>query len=346
MDQLISKTAIVIPAYEPGENLVSLVNRLHESGQFVIVVDDGSSGASKRVFDELPRSQNVIVLKHATNLGKGRALKTAFNHFLLRCPDEMRGVVTADADGQHSIPDILKIASNLEQAEERLIVGSRSFTGEVPFRSFLGNFLTRYLFRAIVGTNISDTQSGLRGIPREFLKKILPLDGERYEYELNMLLAAESHGLKVVENAIQTIYIDGNKSSHFNPLIDSMRIYFLLFRFALSSAASFLIDLGLFIAASKATGNLFASFAFSRFISGNINFILNRGPVFRSKKRTLPALMEYYALLATVGALSCALFLGLHSRLGLGVLFSKVLADLILFIFSFLMQRHIVFPDF
>src|SRR5262249_16001168 len=162
---------------------------------------------------------------HAVNLGKGQALKTAFNHYLLRCPQDSVGVVTADADGQHLPADVLRVAETLERGPATLVLGSRGFEGAVPARSRVRNVPTRLILRWLIGRSVRDTQTGLRGIPRRFLPELLAMEAGRYEFELDMLIRATEERIPIAEIPIETVY-GGPAQSHFNPLRDSLRIYF------------------------------------------------------------------------------------------------------------------------
>ena len=224
------RVGIVIPAWQPSMLLSTLVRDLLLQGfATLVVVDDGSSAAAQPVFAALATMPGVEVLRHATNRGKGRALKTAFRYMLTHWPG-LLGVVTADADGQHATRDIRRVAEKLLGNNTRPGLGSRSFERNVPLRSRLGNTLTRRVFGVVTGVRLRDTQTGLRGLPLAFLPALLALDGERYEYEMTMLAHLCRSGQRPAEVPIETIYIENNRGSHLHPVWDSMRIYFALLR--------------------------------------------------------------------------------------------------------------------
>jgi glycosyltransferase involved in cell wall biosynthesis len=235
------KTMVVIPAYEPDKKIETLVQAL--IGRIpVLVVDDGSGGAYTGIFQAI-EDMGAIVLHHTQNRGKGAALKTAFEY--LQKIGANAHVVTADADGQHSVEDILMIASALRQYAGTVILGGRDVS-QMPFRSRFGNTITRSVFRLLTGSEISDTQTGLRGIPANLIGKMMTVVGERYEYEMNMLLALKKWDISFVELPIQTIYLDGNRSSHFHPLRDGLRVFVQLFRYTFISLMCALLDYGLY----------------------------------------------------------------------------------------------------
>ncbi len=222
---------VVIPAFEPDGRLIKLCGELLErDGTSVVIVDDGSGAAYRPVFDELAREPGMIILRHEVNRGKGRALKTAFSWILTNMPDAP-GCVTADADGQHTVTDIRRIAETLAAWPDRLVLGCRDFGGDgIPLKSRLGNRLTCAVMRLFCGVSVSDTQTGLRGIPADFMRSCLSIGGERFEFETNMLIASVGV-IKLREVVIETVYDSAtDHQTHFHPVRDSFRIYRLIFR--------------------------------------------------------------------------------------------------------------------
>ncbi len=335
------KIAVLIPAWQPEPQLIALVTSLIGNGiSAVVVVDDGSDPRCRPVFDALESLPAAYLLRHAINLGKGRALKDGLNFVLTRLP-EVSGVVTADADGQHTVQDILRVADSLRESG-RFVLGSRGFDENVPLRSRFGNTLTRYVFRFLSGCSVGDTQSGLRGFPRQKIPELLPLAGERYEYEMNVLAHLCRCGTPPVEIPIATVYIEQNRSSHFDPIRDSMRIYFVLLRFYASSLIAAGIDFVVFSMAFAATKNVLVSFIIGR-LSSLVNFLLNRGFVFHSNVSISGALWRYYALVLVMGVLSFGSIRGLSGGLHWNVYVAKVLVETLLSLVSFSVQRIFVF---
>ena len=233
----VTSPVIVIPAYQPAISLPSLAADLAALGFPVVVVNDGSSPQSAGIFERCAAIPRVAALHHNVNRGKGAALRTGLQEALRRCPDAS-GVVTADADGQHRAADVAAVAARLAADGRSLVLGARSFKGSVPWRSLAGNLLTRLLLRFLVGQKLRDTQTGLRGIPAFFIASLLQLPSTGYEFELDMLVLARRLAVPIVELPVETVYLDGNASSHFQPLRDSMKVYFVLFRHTLLSLAA------------------------------------------------------------------------------------------------------------
>ncbi|MCL1849171.1 MAG: glycosyltransferase family 2 protein [Clostridiales bacterium] len=218
--------AIVVPSLNPDEKLFQVVRKLVGAGfSRIVVVNDGSDEAHMAPFAQVESLAECHVLTHEVNKGKGRALKTAFAYLLEAYPD-IAGVVTVDGDDQHQTVDVAACAEAIGGRPGSLILGVRDFgASNVPLRSRLGNRFTCLIFRVFCGLRITDTQTGLRAIPAKLLDVFRRTDGERFEYETNMLLDAGKNHIPIHEVGISTVYIEGNESSHFRVLQDSWRIY-------------------------------------------------------------------------------------------------------------------------
>ena len=345
---------IIIPSYEPDDKLPGLLYKLKETGfRNIVLVDDGSGETYAHFFKEAEEKYGCIVLHHAVNQGKGRALKTAF-HYCLWAYKEMPGVITADSDGQHSPECILSCVDALIKNEDALILGCRCFEGEnVPARSEFGNKCTRVVMKYLTGITISDTQTGLRGIPAAFMEQLLTVKGERFEFETNMLLETKNKKIKIVEVPIRTIYIEENRTSHFNPVRDSVKIYMIFGKFLFSSLSSSVVDLALFSLFCfllrgmqwGSVGYITAATVFARILSAFYNYSLNLKVVFQSEK-TVGATLPRYVLLAAVQMSLSAFLVGkLYPLFGGIEVVVKIPVDVLLFFLSFLIQREFVYAD-
>lgn len=247
---------IVIPSLQPDERLVDLVRSLAEFPFLaIVVVNDGSEEQYDAIFARVSALPPAIVLRHDVNRGQGGAVKSAIRFVLDRMP-AATGVVTADADGQHAVKDIVRIAEAIAANGERPVLGVRAFGGGVPLRSRFGNILTQYVFAALSGTMISDTQSGLRGIPARWLPEILRVQGDRFEFAVSLLANLCRLSIPPIELPVETIYIEGNRSSHFKPIRDSVRIYLFLLRLYAASLLPMSLDLAGFAMAFAATASI------------------------------------------------------------------------------------------
>ena len=346
---------VLIPAYEPGEGLVAYVDQLALQGfGRIVVVDDGSGDRFRAVFEALAAKPFCSVIHHAVNRGKGVALRTGFAFIREKFPDAV-GVVTADSDGQHAPEDCRRLAEALAADPQKMYLGSRSFSLRVmPFRSWLGNRWSSVTFELIHGRWLPDTQTGLRAFPLSQLPFLLGIKGDRFEYEMGVLIAAARKSLPVEVVPIRTIYENGNAGTHFSPLRDTVRINRLVFadffRFAGVSFASFVLDQGLawaFAAALAAAdvtqaGAIWASGFAARFLSAVFNFSLNRTFVFRSGGGIGAAAWKYALLCVAVIALSNAGVTGLVF-LGVPRGLAKLVCDTALYFAGYRIQSKVIF---
>lgn len=342
--------AVLIPAFNPDNKLLELINELIKFGaRDIIVVNDGSRASCEDIFEAIKTYDQCIVLKHAVNLGKGRSLKTGFNYFLNNYKGFI-GLVTVDADGQHKCEDILKVTQMLQENSDSIILGTRNFSSsDIPRRSRLGNLITSKVFKFFSWINISDTQTGLRGISYNNLLSLLKIKGEKYEFEMNMLVECTQKSIDIKEVHIETIYIAENSSSHFNPLMDSLRIYIVFLKFIISSFSSFFVDIISFVIFTKLfiliIPNYFIFMATigSRIVSSAFNYIVNRKAVFAFKSYQGNTVAKYYILSIIQMCISALGVSLLYSKFHQGEVIIKMIVDSLLFITSFRVQRDWVF---
>lgn len=224
---MMDDVVLLIPAYNPDEKLVAFVETMRRDFRLIVLVDDGSV-RGKSHFDSL-RTHVTALLTHPANQGKGMALKTGLRWIATHLP-HAETVVTADADGQHMPADVLRLAHAARTFPQGLTLGVRAFAGSVPLRSRFGNWWARVFFWMWTGLFVQDTQTGLRGIPRAFWQDLLTLSGARYEFEMQMLVRARTYPQRLQQIPIETVYHEGNTSSHFQPLRDTLRTQVALIR--------------------------------------------------------------------------------------------------------------------
>jgi glycosyltransferase involved in cell wall biosynthesis len=339
---------LVIPAYEPSHSLPGLIAATLAAGgrlfRAVVLVDDGSSSACSPVFEAASRDARVHLVRHAVNLGKGAALKTGLNYALVRWPNAV-ALVTADADGQHAPEDIVRVAEAAAASPGKLVVGTREFSGQVPLRSQVGNVLTRMVLRVFAGMSVADTQTGLRAWPLEYCRDCLKIISNGYDYELECLLAFKSRygAHSIVQVPIRTIYTDGNRSSHFNPVFDSMRVYFVFLRYCASALLAAVTDSLVFYSLYRSGAGVAASQVAGRACAVIAAFLLARNMVFQARGTGPAALAKYLALVVAMGAVSYTMIQFLHFRFGWPMLVSKLSAEGLLFLGNFAIQREFIF---
>ncbi len=354
MEDLILKVSVIIPSLNPDNKLIQVVDALVAKGfDDIILVNDGSDKAHMQPFLQLKEYRQCTVLTHEINRGKGRGLKTAFDYCIANRPD-IDGVVTVDGDNQHKAEDILNCCNKMIECKDKVILGVRDFSGDdVPPKSKFGNNMTSFVFKFVCGLNISDTQTGLRAIPLKFLPLFSQIKGERFEYETNMLLELKNSNIDFKQVPIETVYIEENASTHFNPIKDSLKIYGVIFKYIFSSLASSVIDLAIFSIVSALVYNkcedslrILLATVVARVISSLFNFLFNRKAVFKANNNFGSAMMRYYVLCVCQLMVSYGLVYVITSLFGLGqvmTVVTKGVIDTILFMISFYIQRIWVF---
>jgi len=347
--------SIIIPAYQPDEKVLTTINGLVEAGyNDILVVDDGSSESCNDIFKTVEQMQECTLLRHPVNKGKGAALKTAIEYFVAN-RDNRAAVVTVDADGQHLVKDIEAVSETVLDSK-KVVFGVRNFSDpNVPTKSKLGNNITATVFRLFFGMKLRDTQTGLRAFPKEYLPEMATVEGERYEYETNVLLFMNRHRIPFEQVDISTVYIEENKSSHFRAVRDSLRIYALILKYLFSSVAAALIDTVVFyilkrwaILAFVPIPLTYSAAICARIISSLVNYGINAKHVFK-EDATKTTFVKYYILAVVQLVLSATLVyivehvLQISSPLLSTV--AKAIIDTILFFFSFRIQHKWVFNN-
>lgn len=347
------RAVIIIPALNPDDKLIKYVQELIDNGfENIIVVDDGSRVEKKSIFMEIEKYKECTVLYHAINMGKGRALKNAFNYYLINFSGDYKGVITADSDGQHTVQDVLKLEKSMGENMESLTLGVRDFNRDnVPYKSKFGNKLTRSIIKLLYGGSISDTQTGLRAIPNSVLYKYLDLYGERFEYETTMLIESLHNNIPINEVQIETVYISNNKETHFRPIADSWAIYKLIFtiffKYILSSISSAVVDFLIFsiftfILRDVQIGlRIGIATVVARIISSLYNYCINKNIVFKGNGNN--TFLKYYILCILQMCCSMGGVYVLCYYLHLDEIIAKVIVDGLLFLLSFQIQRTWIF---
>lgn len=344
---------VIIPSLNPDEKLLNTVEELENNGfDDIVIVNDGSSEEHLKYFPDIEKHPACTIINHRRNRGKGAALKTAFKYFM-NFREGKDGVVTIDSDGQHLTKDIISCVTEMQNTG-KVVLGCRDFSQpQVPPRSRFGNRTTSLVFRVMCGIKISDTQTGLRAIPAEYIADLIFVKGERFEYETNMLLEFKKQNIGYCEVPIETVYLEENRSSHFRTFADSFRIYKLILAFCCSSLISTLAEMVIFYLLIKfvfGNGNaiLWATVV-ARVCSSLINFTVNRSKVFGGRGNVLISLLKYAALAIPLMLISAYSIKGLTYLLGveseLLTTLIKMAVDTLLFFISFRIQQNWVFAS-
>ena len=247
-----------------------------------------------------------------------------------------------------------------------------------PLRSRIGNYITKKVFSLTTGVQVEDTQTGMRAFSKSLIPKLLQIQGNRYEYEMNMLLDFAKEGIPIQEYPIETIYINDNEESHFDTVKDSIRIYSQILKFISSSLLSFCIDFLLYTASFSLSGSILFSNAFARLISLHCNFFMNQNYVFQNasertekenpawkeiaeetgnetvnaekadrkeaiKREHLKEYLSYLGLALSLFAINTLLLSAVVEVLGINAYLAKIITEILLFILSYFVQKHLIF---
>ena len=337
------KIIALIPAYKPELSMLNLLKEISEaSGIDIVVVNDGSGSDFAEIFKSAEEYAHVI--QYELNRGKGSALKVGLQ-YIKDNYKEAYIVVSMDADGQHTLKDALKLCDYIEKQDEELVLGKRYFGKAVPLRSRLGNAMTRIVYKLATRVDVYDTQTGLRAFSYKLIDLMLEIKGERYEYEMNVLMECARQHIRIKEIDIETIYINNNEGSHFNVLKDSYKVYKEIFKFCAASIVCFLLDYLMYVIFLRLTAGLSplnsstASNVLARIISSVINFTLNKKLVFKRKGDTAKLAISYFTLVISIMLGNTALFAVLVSTFGMGKLPAKVVTELVFFGISWFVQK-------
>ena len=333
---------VLIPAFQPDARLPRLILELHRADPStkIVVVDDGSGQKFSDIF-EASATAGAHVISYENNRGKGYALREGFTWIRDVAGDSPECVVTADADGQHTLNDIFRVGRTCTDTGKS-VLGVREFVGHVPARSRIGNTATSALFWLATGWKLKDTQTGLRAFPVALLPALLEVQGDRYEYELRVLLHLAKFRHPVTQIPIETIYEAGNPTSHFRPLQDSARIWAPLLKFAASSGVATVIDYVLVLVLNALTGALFFPVVAARMVSASVNFAMNRR-VFEATGVPLRRSALRYAALAVAVVAGSYTMLAVLTGIGMPLWIAKIIADTTMYLVSYSAQSRYVF---
>lgn len=339
--------AFVIPAYNPDEMLMEVVKNIQKnSNNKIFIIDDGSKNETQSIFHKLQTNEynkNIVFLRHSVNLGKGAALKTVFNKILTEFTN-IQGVVTLDSDGQHSIKDCMRVMEELKKDDKAFLLGYRTFSKDIPLKSYIGNNISKFIYKLVLGRSFQDTQTGLRGLSKEFMKKCLSIKSNRFEFETEQLAIAanQNNEINIIEIPIETIYIENNKSTSFRPLVDSFKIYFVLLRYGMSSIITSLADFMVFLFILNFGISVFNSNLISRTFATIVQFLLLKKFVFNSASG-IKAFLMFYVYVIIMGSFSAWTQISITEQFGVSVIISKILTEIVLFFVNFAFLRTFIF---
>lgn len=341
---MLPRSVAVIPAYDPDETMLTILEEAHEVFDHIVVVDDGSRAVCAPLFKKAERY--ATVLTHTHNSGKGRALKTAYTHILEQFGDEDLCVITLDCDGEHSVTDAFTVYEIAARCPDSLVLGQRQHADDFPLRARIGHAVTRGVFALATRHRLYDTQTGLRAFHITHLPAMLAIEGERYEYELNVLMYFAKGGVPMLEIPIDAPYAANHHHSRFDPLRDTLLVLAEIAKFSCSSFVSFLTDLLVYSLLGRLIGttplSLMLANIGARIVSASLNFFLNRRFVFHKRGNLLRDIGKFALLSA--GLLTCStVTLTVVTSFGVAPIPAKLFTEFFMFFVNWTLQHSVVF---
>ena len=308
----------LVPTYEPDEKLKKVVEDLKEKEFEVVVINDGSDIK----YDEIFNNCGTKVISYPTNRGKGYAIKKGIEYVKDNYSDYI--IVIVDCDGQHQASDALNLCNYVKEHPDTLAIGKRLRKDNVPLRSKIGNAITKYIFSLATEEDIYDTQSGLRAFEEQLTEYMLETKGDRFEYEMNILLGLKARNIKYKEIEIKTIYIDNNKGSHFNPIKDSSRIYKQIIKYKRLSILLFILEFILFATIYKLTNKIIISNIVAGIMCASLGYITINS---EKQKEEL-----FKTNLINIGKITVSTIIILILSLKLNLYLSKLVSEIVMII--------------
>lgn len=341
---------ILIPVFNPSNKLLELIKDLKKENLNILIVNDGSK-ENNNIFKNIKKEYNIKILEYDNNMGKGYALKYGMKYYLDNYKD-FKGIITVDGDYQHKPCDVLKVISEMNKYQDTIILGCRNFNlKQVPFSNRLGNKITSYVFKILNSKYLSDTQTGLRGIPNSLINDCLKVDGNRFEYEIGELIYFVKNDINIKEVSIETIYYS-SRESKFHKVSDSIRIYKIIlkesFKFTITSLLSACLDIVLFtillsIFSKFGDVSVVISTIGARVFADLLNFYLNKNFVFYSASKTKNIILSYYLLSFSKMFLSALFVLIISKHIFINKIFIKIFVDTLIYILSYTVQKKYIF---
>lgn len=210
---------VLVPTYNNERSLSTVLNKLLEYTDRIIVVNDGSTDATSEILKQFP---TIRTIGYPVNKGKGFALKTGFS---AAREQGFRYLISIDSDGQHYPEDLLSFLTKIEEHPDALLIGARNLQQEnMPKKNSFGNKFSNFWFHLFTGIHLPDTQSGYRLYPIQKMAK-LRLLSNRYELELEVLVRSAWKNIPVLPVNVRVFYAEAEERvSHFRPGKDFTRI--------------------------------------------------------------------------------------------------------------------------
>ncbi len=357
----------LIPSRDPDERLRSIVTSLLERGEYnIIIVNYDADDRNADVFAALLAldPERMTVIRHEGAAGKGSALRTGFR-YIKDIAGENDGVVCVSAVGRNTAEDVDAVTAAWNSSPAALVLGSYRYAGKLPLGKRMSTGFTRSIFAVTSGVRVHNPYTGLRAFSVEYLDGFIKEKGSRSDYELNLLLHAAKHNVKIIEVPIEVDNIEGNRTGERRSPKDTWLIYKTIGVFMLSSFSSFVVDYTLLLALAGIFHRLrsvveispgefrlpmfgrlvdthLLALVIARAVSSFVNYLLNRRIVFKSK--SWGNIFRYYAVILSLLAANYLLLSLVSNANGLPLWIAQLVVQAVLYPFSFILQRKFVFP--
>jgi len=334
------KTAVLICSDRPDRSVMRLIERVRGNDQMVpLAVFAGSEPEGMPAY--------VQALYCPESDGVGVRIKAALRYVRDSMP-ECGYVIRLDADSPCNFEDIMRLNKTIVRTRGELVLGKRRLNTELSLKSVMRSAVVRQVFALASGRNIHDTETRIRGFGRELIDTLLHIDGEGYEYEVNVLLYCARNGVPISETKISTPCTE-SPDSYMQHLRDWIKVYGCVVKFAISSLIAFLIDLFILLGMNRLLDGmhevaaLVISVGTARVISAVVNFYINHFIVFDSNEHVGTAMLKFGLLQIIVLAGNYAIMHVLNILLNMPLAVSKVIADTAMFAVSFVIQGRFIY---
>ena len=346
---------IIIPAFRPDHNLTELIQRLSEEKvSDIIIVDDGSGKEYRDIFSSISKLSNCVVLEHAVNLGKGRACKTAINYLVNRDAEALKGCVTTDCYGSFEVDDILRIMKHLYENRETLVLGKRIMDEtNMSKAAKAGNKALKLSYHYLIGVDVTDPQTVLRGIPAGYMRKLLTTSGEQYDFDTQMIIGCKKYKVDVKEITLSTEYTKRRNMIPMRTIKDNIPIYITFAVYIFTSMLSSIVDIILFSIFCGIFDNVkelkFASSyvmlatATARLFSATVSYFMNYRLVFKANNSKTKSFSKWVGLCIIQMAISAFTVSFLHNTFGGSEVLFKIPVDFALFFFMYYCSREFIY---
>ena len=315
---------VLLVAFEPKSNFLSFVQEIKQAGFEVLVINDGSPVSFDSIFLEV--SKMVKVLKHEFNRGKGASIKTGLEYIQTYCKENYV-VVTMDSGGDYTLEDVEQISKEAIINTNSLLLGSRR-RKNTSIVNNIGKEVMRFAYQKKTGLDIYDTQANLRAFTNFLTPFLLSVKGNRFNYEMNVLLSCAEKKINIKEIALVNKEVEEIvKEEHQEEVIPEREI----FKTVCFSIFGIGIDFCLFLILSLFSKNGLLSLVFARILSAL--FIFNKEKPQMIQKMFDSSKISTYYFLFVGGQLVCSvlLFLLLNSALHLPLLFAKIVTEVAMY---------------